>query len=113
MKRLAILALAGVISCAALLPAVPSRASSLYPIVVEMKGEGATITVYSPTDRSIRMTFYVPANATKSYALENAAYYEFRMTICGKTHTSRWNRVGAGVTVTVHGCDGFSFTMRR
>jgi hypothetical protein len=111
-KRLAILALAVAVTCGAIASTVTGRASSLYPVVVQMKGEGATMTVFSPTNANIRATFFVPANSTKSVAMENAPVYEFRMTACGKTHISRWNRVGAGVNVTARACEGFSFSQR-
>ena len=111
MNRLSILALAGAIACAALFSPTPGRSSSLYPIFLTMKGEGATVSVYSPTLAAIRITVYVPANATKSYAMENAPVYEFRTTSCGKTHVARWTRVGAGVNASLS-CTGFSFTQR-
>jgi redox-regulated HSP33 family molecular chaperone len=105
--------LAAAVACATLLSAAPSRAAGQYPIRIETKGEAASITGYSPTNQAIRMTVTVPANATRSYALENADYYEFRLTICGKTHTSRWNRGGTGVTIVIGGCDSYSFQMQR
>ena len=111
MKRLAALALTLVVSCAAILSAVPGRTSSLYPVWIQMKGEGATVTVYSPTNSYIRVTAYIAANTTKSYALELSPTYEFRATVCGKTHIARWTRAGGGVHAAI-GCDGISFTQR-
>jgi redox-regulated HSP33 family molecular chaperone len=113
MNRLAATALAVAVSLGAILSAVPARAATLYPIRIETKGQPAYIVAYAPTNTAIRMSVSVPANATKSYALEAADYYEFKMTICGKTHTSRWNRGGAGVTLLVSSCDSYSFTMQR
>ena len=113
MNKLSSLALTAAVACGAIFSAVPSRAAGQYPIKIETKGEAASITAYSPTNQAIRMTVHVRADTTQSYALENADYYEFRMTICGKTHTSRWNRGGTGVTVSIHGCDSYSFTMQR
>jgi len=104
---------AAAVALAAGVAVAPVRAAGQYPITIETKGEAASVTAYAPTDQAIRMTVHVPAHTTRSYALENAAYYEFRMTVCGKTHTSRWNRGGAGVTVSIHGCDAYSFTMQR
>jgi hypothetical protein len=113
MNRSTALALAAAVSVGAFFSAVPTEAAGQYPIKIETKGEPVSITAYSPTNQAIRMTVYVRAQTTTSYALENADYYEFRMTICGKTHTSRWNRGGTGVTVSIHGCDSYSFTMQR
>jgi hypothetical protein len=111
MKRSVVLALVGAIACSAIFSAVPVRASSLYPVWIEMKGEGATITAFSPTFTHIRVTAYIPANTTKSYAMETAPVYEFRATICGKTHSARWTRAGGGVRAVVS-CAGISFVQR-
>ena len=113
MNRLVASALAIAISLGAILSAVPAPAITLYPIKIETKGEPAYIVAYSPTNTAIRMTVSVLANTTKSYALETADYYEFKITVCGKTHTSRWNRGGIGVTLLISGCDAYSFTMQR
>jgi redox-regulated HSP33 family molecular chaperone len=113
MHRLIASVLAAAVVLGAGLPAVPARAAGQYPIKIETKGEPASITAYAPADQAIRMTVYLPANTTKSYALENADHYEFRLTICGKTHTARWNRGGGGVIVSINGCSGYSFTMQR
>jgi hypothetical protein len=107
------LAFALAVASGILFSAVPVRAATQYPIKIETKGEAVSVTAYSPTNQAIRMTVTVPPNSTRSYALESADYYEFRLTICGKTHVSRWNRGGTGVTVLITGCDGYSFTMQR
>jgi len=111
MKRSIVLALAGALACSAILSTVPARSASLYPVWIEMKGEGATITVFSPTFQSIRVTAYVPANTTKSYAMETAPVYEFQTTVCGKRHVARWTRAGTGVRAIVS-CTGISFVPR-
>jgi len=55
-----------------------------------MKGEGATITVFSPAFSSIRVTAYVPADTTKSHAMESAPVYELRHLVrTAMTHASR------------------------
>lgn len=106
-------ALAITLSCAVLLTAAPSHAAGQYAIKIETKSEAAAVTAYAPANSAIRMTVHVPSHTTRAYALENADYYEFRLTVCGKAHTTRWNRGGAGVHVTIDGCDGISFTMQR
>jgi len=113
MDRLAAAAFALAVSFGAILSAVPAGAVTLYPITIETKGEPAYVVAYSPTNTAIRMTVSVPLNSIKSYALEAADYYEFKMTICGTTRTSRWNRSGTGVTLLISGCDGYSFTAHR
>jgi hypothetical protein len=105
--------LAAAVFCGAVAYATPSRAAGQYPIAIETKGEAAVITAWAPEDMTIRMTVSVPKNSTKDYALANANYYEFSITVCGKTHKSRWNRGGTGVTLIVSGCDGYSFVMKR
>jgi len=112
MNKLAVLALAVAVTCGAIASAVPARAITLYPIKIETK-EPVSITAFSPANTAIRMTVSMLANTTKSYALEAADYYEFRITVCGKTHTSRCNRGGTGVTLVIAGCDSYSFTMQR
>lgn len=107
-------AIAAIAVAAALVSsASQSSAAGQYAIKVETTTEAVGITAYAPANSAIRMTVHVPANSIRSYALESADYYEFRLTICGKTHTTRWNRGGTGVDVRIHGCDSVSFTMQR
>jgi len=113
MHKLVAASLALAVSLGAILSAAPARAITLYPIKIETKADPATVVAYSPTNTAIRMSVGMLANTTKSYALEAADYYEFRITLCGKVHTSRWNRGGAGVTLLISGCDSYSFTMQR
>lgn len=113
MKKLAAATFAVAVALGAILSAGPARAITLYPIKIETKGEPASITAYSPTNTAIRMSVTVPANTIRSYALEAADFYEFRITLCKRSHSSRWNRGGAGVTLVIGGCDNYSFTVHR
>ncbi|MDQ2992398.1 MAG: hypothetical protein M3R30_06210 [Candidatus Eremiobacteraeota bacterium] len=112
MKKTITLALAAALLAGAL-SASPSRAAGQYPIKIETKAEAVSIIAYAPQNQAIRMSVWVPRESTRTYALENADYYEFRITLCGKTHTSRWNRGGTGVVVTIHGCDSYGLLQQR
>lgn len=97
--------------CALVLFAAPARAGQ-YPITIAAPGASVSATVYAPQNQAIRMSVTIPQGQTKHYALEDAASYEFRLSFCGKTHVVRWNRSGAGVVVTVRGCDDFGIAGR-
>ncbi len=112
MKKTITFALAAALLCTAI-SAAPSLAAGQYSIKIETKSEAASIIAYAPQNQTIRMSVTVPRESTRSYALENADNYEFRITVCGKTHTSRWNRGGSGVTLLISGCDSYGFTQQR
>ncbi len=112
MKKTITFALAAALLCGAL-SATPVRAAGQYSIKIETKAEAALIIAYAPQNQAIRMSVTVTRGSMRSYALENADYYEFRITLCGKTHTSRWNRGGSGVTLLISGCDSYGFTQQR
>ena len=111
MKILVATTLAVAFSLGAMLNAAPAQAAGQYPIKIEAK-DAVSVTAFSPTNQAIRMTISQQAGTTKSYALESTDRYEFRITVCGKTHTAYWNRGGTGVTIVI-GCDLTSFTMQR
>jgi len=108
LKRLAIVAFAGAISFAVMVPAVPGRASvdpRTYSIKITTMDQGAEIAIISlPASETLHHTYYVPPNSENSNKVVPKASYEFRVITCGHTFIWRPATYPSGTLIKIRTC---------
>jgi hypothetical protein len=108
LKRLAMAALAGAISLAAIVPAAPGRASvdpKTYSIKVTTMDQGAEISIISlPANETLRHTYHVAPNSTDLNRVVPKARYQFRVMTCGNTFLWSPDTYPTGTLIKVRAC---------
>ena len=112
MKKIIGPILATALLCAGLASAIPARAAN-YEVRLKTGMDPATITVTSSANPAAYLSEYLGKNSLKNASIAEATTYTVKITVCGKTHTSPWNKTGRGVEINVAGCDGYGFTQIR